>query len=241
MNTELNNHRQQQQRNGRIFGGLIVVAIGVIWLSSKMGIELPKWIYNWELIPITIGLYIGARQSFKGFGWLIPVFIGLVFLLDDLFPNMDSLRPFIWPSVVIFVGLVMIFKPKKDKKKWEEYTHAATNDNNDIIEATSIFGGVNKNIISKQFKGGSITCVFGGAEINLLQADIQDKVTLETVNVFGGTKILVPPHWQIQPEVTAVLGGIEERRPQAPELQDPNKILVLKGTCAFGGIEIVSY
>ncbi len=43
----------------------------------------------------------------------------------------------------------------------------------DYIDATTVLGGIHKNIISKNFKGGDITIFMGGAEINLSQADIQ--------------------------------------------------------------------
>ena len=232
--------------NGRVFAGLIILAVGTIWLLAKIGIPLPAWIYNWELIPITIGLYFGAKNSFRGFGWTIPVLIGFLFLLDDLFPqlNIPNYRAFIWPALVIIIGLAMILNPKR-KKMWESHntTYPIQDDfsSEDTLNITSIFGGVNKNVISKHFKGGEITCIFGGAEINLMQADIQGRVVLETTNVFGGTKIIIPSHWKIQPEITAIIGGVEEKRPQALEIQDPNKILVLKGTCTLGGIEIISY
>ena len=37
--------------------------------------------------------------------------------------------------------------------------------------------------------------MFGGAEINFMQADIQGRVELEVNQVFGGTKLIVPAHW----------------------------------------------
>jgi predicted membrane protein len=104
-----------------------------------------------------------------------------------------------------------------------------------------MFGGTKKNVISKDFKGGEVTCVFGGAEINLSQADINGKVVLEMHQVFGGTKLIVPPHWQVNhQETVAFMGGIEDRRPDTKDT-DPNKILILKGTSVFGGLDISSY
>jgi hypothetical protein len=143
--------------------------------------------------------------------------------------------------------LFMIFRPKKKRDRfnhWQRTRHgfsgSDTFSNEDYLDSTSVFGGIKKTIISKDFKGGEVTCVFGGAEINLMQADINGKVTLEATQVFGGTKLIVPSHWQVQPEMTAVLGGIEDRRPVIKET-DPNKVLIIKGTSIFGGMEIISY
>ena len=81
----------------------------------------------------------------------------------------------------------------------------------------------------------------GGAEINLQQADIKQPVTLEVNNVFGGTKIILPSNWDIKNEVTAVFGGVEDKRPYQSIVTNPDKILVIKGSVTFGGIEIQNY
>jgi hypothetical protein len=38
-----------------------------------------------------------------------------------------------------------------------------------------------------------------------------------------------------------VFGGVEDKRVIRPELIDPNKKLVLEGTCFLGGLEIRNY
>jgi hypothetical protein len=60
------------------------------------------------------------------------------------------------------------------------------------------------------------------------------------VQIFGGAKLIVPPHWQIRSEMVAVFGGIEDKR--APQNSyDEDKVVILNGTTFFGGIEIRSY
>lgn len=84
--------------------------------------------------------------------------------------------------------------------------------------------------------------MFGGTELNLMQADIEEKATLEITQVFGGTKLLVPAHWEIKSEIVAVLGSVEDKRPVQPNVSsEPAKTLVLVGTVVFGGIEIKSF
>ncbi len=111
----------------------------------------------------------------------------------------------------------------------------------EYVDINAVFGGVKKNIFSKNFKGGEINSFMGGTEINLMQADIQEPIWLEINNVFGGTKLIVPPHWNIKNEVTAVFGGIEDKRNPGSGLTDQSKVVVLKGSCVFGGIEISNY
>jgi predicted membrane protein len=105
-----------------------------------------------------------------------------------------------------------------------------------------VFGGVKKNVVSKNFKGGEINNVFGGSEINLTQADFTGIITLEINNVFGGTKLIVPSHWQLKSEITAVMGGVEDRRNIQPNSGIvPDKILIINGNTFFGGIDIRNY
>ncbi|WP_166670793.1 LiaF domain-containing protein [Olivibacter sp. XZL3] len=110
----------------------------------------------------------------------------------------------------------------------------------DYIDSVSIFGQVKKNIYSKDFKGGDIVNIMGGADINLIQADIKHPVILEVVQIFGGTTILVPSHWKVNPEMTAIFGGVEDKRFINNVAVDNRKNLIIKGTSIFGGITIKS-
>jgi predicted membrane protein len=110
----------------------------------------------------------------------------------------------------------------------------------DYISATTVLGGIHKNILSKNFRGGDITIFMGGAELNLSQADIQGTAALDITQIMGGTKIIVPPNWTIRSELTSVFGSIEDKR-QNIGVPNPEKILIIDGTSVFGGIEIRNY
>jgi predicted membrane protein len=110
----------------------------------------------------------------------------------------------------------------------------------DYISATTVLGGIHKNILSKNFKGGDITIFMGGAELNLSQADIQGTAALDITQIMGGTKIIVPAHWTIRSELTSVFGSIEDKR-QNIGTPNPEKVLIIDGTSVFGGIEIRNY
>jgi predicted membrane protein len=108
------------------------------------------------------------------------------------------------------------------------------------LDAVTIFGNIKKMVYSKNFKGGDVVSIFGGAEINLTQADFNGTIVIEMVQIFSGAKLIVPPHWQIRSEMVAIFGGIEDKRP-AQTSYDENKVVVLNGTTFFGGLEIKSY
>lgn len=249
-------------RSGRVMGGLVIILVGVLLLANKMNaIFLPRWVFSWEMLLIVIGLFIGFRHSFRNPGWIVLVLIGSVFLIDDLVPGI-SFRNYFWPILIIGIGLWVILKPKRDMRPRfvsglptmpphgvtsneattdTIYATDGANYSQDHLDSTAIFGGVKRNVISKNFKGGEVVSVFGGNEINLTQADIQHPVVIDTTQIFGGTSLIIPPHWEVKSEVVAILGGISDKRPLLPGGYDPNKVIILKGTALFGGLDIKSY
>jgi hypothetical protein len=110
----------------------------------------------------------------------------------------------------------------------------------DYLDTTAFFGGVHKKIVSKNFKGGDIVTIMGGTELDLSQADFTGLVRLDVVQIMGATKIIVPAHWEIRTDITAILAGFEDKR-QQPTVSNPDKILVIDGTSLMGGIELRNF
>ena len=238
---------------GRILAGFVLIGIGVVLFLERMGYFFPSWVFSWKMLLIAIGVFVGAKHTFKGFGWLIPIIIGVLFLFDDFFPGF-AIRAFIWPIIITIIGLLMIFRPKrhdrwrhkwrshyhKHHKNYEHYTISTDDSESDRVDAVVVFGTTKKNIISKNFKGGEVTCVFGGSEINLMQADMNGRLVLEINQVFGGTKLLIPAHWQIVSETVTFMGSVEDKRPDNKNT-DATKVLLIRGSSIFGSIDIVSF
>lgn len=243
---------EEHHRNGHIWTGVLLLLVGIVALAKSYVPDFPRWIFSWQMLLIVLGIFIGVRHRFHGAAWFVLLLIGGTFLANDYFLD-GGLRRHLWPVILIAVGLFFIFrsrlKPnrfcyeKKNPDKpgdpftgWSEEQY-----NNDFIDATSIFGGTKKNILSKDFKGGDIVNVFGGTELNLTQSDIKGMATLEITTIFGGTKLIVPSHWAIKSEVVTIFGGIEDKRQMPATSDSPEKILLLKGTVIFGGIDIKSF
>lgn len=221
-------------RAGRVWGGLVLVIIGSVLLSHQLGYGIPEWLFSWELVVIAISTYVGARRNFVPGVWLVGICIGGVFLLSDLYPELN-VQPYFWPALIIAIGLFMIFRPKR--KGAGTWTGELTSD--EAIDVVSVFGGSKKNILTKSFKGGHSVTVLGGTEIDLTQADFTGTAKIEMTTVFGGTKLRVPANWRIKSDVISVFGGVDDKRPQAADV-DNSKILVLEGVCIFGGVELKS-
>jgi predicted membrane protein len=110
----------------------------------------------------------------------------------------------------------------------------------DYLDAVSIFSGAKKRILSKDFKGGEIVNIFGGADIDLTQADIHGRVYIDVTQVFGGIKLIVPPHWHVTSDMVSLFAGFDDKRMMKSDYGS-DKILVLKGTSIFAGVDIRSY
>lgn len=111
----------------------------------------------------------------------------------------------------------------------------------DYLDAVSVFGGVKKMILSKDFKGGDIVNIFGGAELDFTQADINGRVVIDITQIFGGTKIVVPSNWQVVSDMAAVFASVDDKRLRSTASPNNDKILVLKGVSIFAGVDIRSY
>ncbi|RYG02032.1 MAG: hypothetical protein EOO02_11430 [Chitinophagaceae bacterium] len=105
------------------------------------------------------------------------------------------------------------------------------------LEIVSVFSSVNRKVFSKNFIGGEIVCVFGGSEVNLMNADISaGTIELEVVCIFGGATLFIPPNWHVRSEMASVFGGVDDKRKNA--IPDPRRTLIIKGVCIFGGLEV---
>lgn len=102
--------------NSRIILGAIIVLVGGVLLADQLNVFLiPDWLFNWPIILILIGLYSGAKHNFANFGWLVWIFIGSVFLLDDAVPGMN-VGDFAWPAGLIILGVYLIVRRSFQKK-----------------------------------------------------------------------------------------------------------------------------
>jgi predicted membrane protein len=256
-------------RNGKAVAGVALLAIGSILLIRQFDIFfIPHWLFTWPMWLIFWGLFIGARCNFQKPSAFMLMALGVVFLLNE---NIHGVGNIVWPCAIICFGLWMIlrrhshldYKGKHYKDKWDwhnhsgqpnepvvDYTSSTVPPNSgstypptgdDYLDAVSIFGGVKKTILSKDFKGGDIVNIFGGAELDFTQADINGRVIIDITQIFGGTKIIVPSHWQVVSDIAAVFAGIDDKRMKMTAAPNSDKILVLKGVSIFAGVDIRSF
>lgn len=230
--------------------GVSILLFGSLLLLDRMDmVEFPRWLFSWKVLLIAIGLVIGINKKFEGIGWLVLILVGLFFLLDDIPGFPYDFDEYAFPIGIMIVGFFMVsralwgFGSKTSRKAvWDRQRgDEGQASGEDYFNLTTIFGSNKRRIFSKKFKGGEATCIFGGADIDLSQADMEGTVVIDLVQLFGGAKLIVPSNWELKSDMTVILGGVDDKRTMPPQAVSSGKRLVLTGVAMFGGIEIRSY
>ena len=240
-------------RSSGVWTGVFILLIGVAALIKATVTDLPYWVFSWQTFLIALGFFIGIKHGFRGGSWFILMLVGGAFLIPEIYPEI-TIRRYIWPVVLIIVGAYIIIRRSRflnedtEKKNGNKggiedakVIDEPAGSTDDYINATSVFGGTKKNILSKNFKGGNITNIFGGTEIYLGQADINGTAVIETTTIFGGTKLIIPSNWTVRSQAAVIFGGIEDKRSVTATPDGTEKVLLIKGTVMFGGVDIKSY
>lgn len=233
--------------SGSIWAGGLILAIGSILLLDRMDfLYFPHWLFSWKTLLIAIGLVLGVSKKFEGIGWLVLILIGTFFMLDDIPGFPYDVDRYAFPVGIIIVGAFIVGRalwgPSREARKSLSGDGLVTLDEGgeDYFDITAIFGGAKRKVFSKNFKGGDATCIFGGTDLDLTQADIQGTVVIDVVQMFGGVKLIVPANWEVKSDIVAILGGFDDKR-SAPQGPSSGKKLVITGFVMFGGVDIKSY
>lgn len=240
----LNRNQSAHNKNKRLFGLLIIVS-GILFLLVKTGFITGVTISDiWPYILIGIGLIIGIKHRFTNVAPYILIGIGLfhaipafTFSVGERVIYSHSLA---FPLIVIVVGLIILLRPSGQRCFRRQ--HAVVNNTDTVLDIDVIFGGRKEVITTKDLKGGRIAAIFGGAEVNMMQAEsASGTIELEIQAIFGGCDLLIPSNWEIRNEIVPVFGGIEDNRVLRPTENEKNTLLIIKGSCVFGGVGIKTF
>lgn len=107
----------------------------------------------------------------------------------------------------------------------------------DSISTVAVWSGAQHKIISQAFRGGEITAVMGGAELDCRTARLENgRAVIDLFVWWGGVEFRVPEDWQVVNEGFVIMGAIEDKSKAQPA--GPVQTLVLRGMVVMGGVEI---
>lgn len=154
--------------------------------------------------------------------------VGSLLLLRSLSIVDFDFFSLIVPILVIAAGISIITQAKN-----RQNIPVNSKENDDI---SAIFSGNETANSSKNYAGGSVNALFGGAVLDLRDAKIKDTATLDISVLCGGIELKVPREWRVVVKASAIAGGIENRAYITTDEKAPT--LIVTGTVLLGGVEI---
>jgi len=227
--------------NNRVIIGVILVLAGLFLAIRNTGFFpdfIDHVIFSWPMLLVIIGLVMTLGSTEKT-GGIIVMAVGGFFMIPLVFRETFHMYNMFWPSIFIIIGVIFIVTRRR---AWNSVkTKGMIGD--DYIDYVNVFSGGERQIVSQNFRGGKVSAVFGGIELDLTKARMAPgRNEIEIACVFGGATIIVPDNWYVTIEVTPVLGGFSDSRKLSPgRTVDSSSQLVLRGAVVFGGGEIKSY
>lgn len=234
----------------RLIFGLAVMIVGALLTLDNLGLlEARTFLRFWPLAPIAVGLVKLSRpheagDRSAGFFWLG---LGGLFLLSSL--GVLQIRR-LWPLVLLFVGASMVRRALtgvgEEKTRvatavveWstsDAAAPAAKMTGDAFMSCFALMGGVTRGTNSQDFRGGDVTAVMGGCEIDLRRARIGgEEAVIDTFALWGGIEIYVPEDWEVVNRGFALMGGFEDSTKRPAE---PKGRLIVTGFALMGGVEV---
>ena len=223
--------------------GLIFIAVGGILMAGNLGylpFNIKQYIFKWQTILIVIGLLSLTKREGVPFGSIL-IILGVFFHLREHVDLPVTFHQIFWPSFIMGIGVIIILskvliKPKMFGSR-KEYSSVSSDE--EYIDDIAVFGGLERTIASKKFKGGRSISIFGGSKVNLLNAELAEGThEIEMLAIFGGAQYLIPKDWNVKINVVSIFGGFADKRFISENDIDTSKNLVIKGLAVFGGGEI---
>lgn len=219
---------------GRVLIGLVVIAIGVLYLLEQAdvldaGATIDDW---WPTVIVAVGLFQLAERSHGLFGPLLLCGAGGLLLLATTDVLEGNVWDYAWPIALIALGLLAIVR-------WAGAGPLPRDAGDDVVVASGVFGGPTIVNASQHFQGASLTAIFGGVELDLRGAQLAAQgARINATAVFGGIAILVPHGWRIALRATPIFGGAEDKTEHDRDLPDDAPVLHVDALAAFGGVDI---
>jgi len=230
--------------NSKNWVGIVLVILGALFLFDNYGLfwfNIHPFIFGWHTIFLIIGIILVVNHKNSFIGYLL-FGIGLIGVLKHSFFFNIDLNDF-WPLILFGLGLWLILSRRERQIIHTKFSvpngNPAPADSSvfDTIDEVCIFNNVHRTINSTNFKGGTITSIFGSVKLDLTTAKLAPgENNLEINNIFGSLKIWVPQGWKVLVNVSSIFGGFEDKRFGGMfKTEDTQGILVIKGATIFGG------
>lgn len=214
----------------RTLFGILLIALGGVLLLDQAGIVdagsiIGRW---WPMLIIALGAGQLLEQRRLNVGPLIVIAVGTLLLIDQLDVVSISIWRIIWPLVLIVIGLGIVFR---------RASHLPPGRPDEVVSVSAFFSGNDVVSTSTNFRGATLTAMFGGVSLDLRQAHLAPEgATVSMTAAFGGAALLVPRGWRVVAAGTPIFGGFENKATEPGTPSSP--VLKVDATVMFGGAEV---
>jgi len=211
--------------------GALVVLVGIVLLLETTGLAPTRSLL--QFVPalfVLVGVWALVTSGFRNVvGPLVLIGVASGWQLVALgYATVEGMID-LWPLLLIAFGLSIVLG---------QYRSAALDVDDSFTSAFAAFGGVDKRNTSQHFAGADLTAAFGGTELDLRDAAIDERpARVNAVALFGGVDVIVPREWNVRMDVLPVLGAATDERPRSTDATE-GVDLVVTGFVAFGGVSV---
>jgi len=239
-----NNNASSKSLPAQVVVGLAVIGMGLLFLLDNLNIFPVRDIFHfWPMVFILVGglkIYDSNDTGGRIFGGIL-VMIGVMLTLRSMGYIYFGWRT-IWPVLIMLLGGVVVYNALRGRPTLQvgaidagRPIDAAPNDVDSVIELTAALGGIERRISSQDFRGGHVTSIMGGCELDLRQANIVSEAEIRVFAVMGGISMRVPPDWTVILRGTPIMAGFDEKTVSPP---NSGKRLIISGYAIMAGVEI---
>lgn len=224
---------ERSTSSGQALAGLVLLTIGSLLFAQNLDLlNLRQYARYWAALPLALGLVkslTGGSRGDRVFGVVLTIFGAsqLAKALGYWSPGPADVVAF----VLIGVGVYFIARGVFGRTEPQ-----VSLDGSDWISAIAIMAGFERGNNSPNFRGGDLTVVMGGCEIDLRQARLRAPASIDVFVMWGGIEIRVPEDWSVELRGTPLLAGFVDKTRQPPAPTE--KRLVVRGIALMGGVEI---
>jgi predicted membrane protein len=229
------NRKSPQQR---VVLGFVLAFLGVVFLLDNFHIfDARSVLAFWPIVFIVVGS-LKLSQAHRPAGYIVGgglLIAGVLLTLSHMGIFVLHWRDW-WPVVMIALGLGVIFKGQLHQGQSPDADGRMRETTQDpAVDLTVVMGGTQLKSDTQDFRGGEITAIMGGVELDLRGASMVNEATLHVFVAMGGIDIKIPTDWAVLVNGVPLMAGIEDKSvPPA----NPGKRLIITGYLIMGGMEI---
>ena len=211
----------------RIWVGLALLALGVFGILDATdvldsGDVLGRW---WPVAVIGLGITAMIAQRSVSAGPVVLTALGAVLLAQQLDWASGNV---VWPTVLVLGGLAVLAGLRRHR----------TTEHDTVPTPVVMFGGTTTRERSKHLQRTTVSAIFGGATLDLREAHIDTRATVDAFALFGGVQVLVPKGWRVSLGGLPFMGGFDDKTSGAEDLPPDAPLLTVNATAILGGVEV---